>query len=360
MDISIRGAFGAESRILSGGLSSLTSLADPDKSVIVTDAEIRRLHGLAMPSWPVVEVPRGEKAKSLAELESLFGRFLELGLGRDATVVAVGGGTVSDLAGFAASTWLRGVDFGFAPTTLLAMVDASVGGKNGVDFRGLKNQIGSFRQPRFVLVDVSVLDTLPDTEFQSGMAEVIKHAILAGGEYFDLVAEERPRSATAVSADILARIVEGSVRYKAGVVERDEREGGERRLLNLGHTIGHAIEAATGLPHGHSVAAGLGTVCRLAVKLGRMKKHEAERAIALASDCGLPASIGEAFRLSASVADGVHADGPEFRDRVAAALVADKKRLGADIAIALPRAIGDVRVERISIRELKDFVMEAP
>ena len=158
----------------------------------MTDAEIRRLHGASLPGWPVAEVPRGEAAKSLAELEALYGRFLELGLARDATVVAVGGGTVSDLAGFAASTWLRGVDFGFAPTTLLAMVDASVGGKNGVDFRGLKNQIGSFRQPRFVLMDVSVLSTLSDTEFRSGMAEVVKHAILAGGDYFELVESERP------------------------------------------------------------------------------------------------------------------------------------------------------------------------
>jgi len=378
MDIAIRGAFGSDSRILSGKLSSLTELADSARSVIVTDAEIRRLHGAVLPSWPVAEVPRGEEAKSLSELEALYGRFMELGLGRDATVVAVGGGTVSDLSGFAASTWMRGVDFGFAPTTLLAMVDASVGGKNGVDFRGLKNQIGSFRQPRFVLMDVGALRSLSDTEFQSGMAEVVKHAILAGREYFELVASERPRSAASAGAEVLERIVEGSVRYKAGIVERDERESGERRLLNLGHTIGHAVEAATGLPHGHSVAAGLGTICRLSVKLGRMKESEAERAIELASACGLPVSIGEAVALATqssnraaaalAAATGpagaaspfAPADGPELRERVAAALVADKKRLGADIKVALPYAIGDVRIESIPVNDLKDFVMEAP
>jgi 3-dehydroquinate synthase len=354
VDIVIKGERGAESRILSGSLSSLPELADPAKSVIVTDQRIRRLHGASLPSWPVAEVPRGEEAKSLAELEALYGRFLDLGLGRDATIVAVGGGTVSDLAGFAASTWLRGVDFGFAPTTLLAMVDASVGGKNGVDFRGLKNQIGCFRQPRFVLMDVFVLDTLPETEFRSGMAEVVKHAVLAGGEYYELVSGERPRSAAAAGPGVLERIVEGSVRVKAAVVGRDEREGGERRALNLGHTVGHAVEAATGLPHGHSVAAGLATICRLSAGLGRMGAAEAERVIELAAACGLPASIAEAAGLARLE------DGPEFRRRVADALAADKKRLGSSLMVALPVAVGDVRIESLPLRELADFVMEAP
>jgi len=354
MDITIRGTGGAESRLLFGALSSLPSLADATKSVIVTESEIRRLHGASLPPWPVAEVPRGEAAKSLVELEALYGSFLELGLDRGSTVVAVGGGTVSDLAGFAASTWLRGVDFGFAPTTLLAMVDASVGGKNGVDFRGLKNQVGCFRQPRFVLIDVGLLRTLPEIEFQSGMAEVVKHAVLAGGEYFEFVASERPRAAADASTSALERIVEGSVRLKAGVVGRDERESGERRLLNLGHTVGHAIEAATGLPHGHSVAAGLATICRLSEKLGRMKPADVSRAIGLVSSCGLPASIGEAAS-RASIDDS-----PELRALVADALVADKKRLGSDILLALPYGIGDIRVESYPIRDLADFVKEAP
>jgi 3-dehydroquinate synthase len=342
MDITIRSADGTESRVLFGPLTS------------VTDPTIHRIYGVSFPPCPVVEVPRGEAAKSLAELESLYGRFLELGLGRDATVVAIGGGTVSDLAGFAASTWQRGVDFGFAPTTLLAMVDASVGGKNGVDFRGLKNQVGTFRQPRFVLMDVGLLRTLPDVEFASGMAEVVKHAVLAGGEYFELVDAARPRGAADASVEVLERIVEGSARLKAGVAGRDEREGGERRKLNLGHTIGHAVEAATGLPHGHSVAAGLGTICRLSERLGRMSGAEAERAIGLVSACGLPSSIGEAARLARLE------DGSALRGRVAAALAADKKRLGSDILLALPIAIGDVRIEGYPVRDLADFVMEAP
>jgi 3-dehydroquinate synthase len=367
MDITIRCADGSLSRVLFGPLASLPGLVDPAKSVVVTDPTINRIYGVSFPSCPVVEVPRGEAAKSLAELESLYGRFLELGLGRDATVVAIGGGTVSDLAGFAASTWQRGVDFGFAPTTLLAMVDASVGGKNGVDFRGLKNQVGTFRQPRFVLMDVGLLRTLPDIEFQSGMAEAVKHAVLAGGEYFELVASARPRRAADASNEVLERIVEGSARLKALVVGRDEREGGERRKLNLGHTVGHAIEAATGLPHGHSVAAGLGTVCRLSRRLGRMKVAEADRAVGLISACGLPSSIAEAALLAAELGrapgDGspaVRQDGPDLRARIAAALTADKKRLGSDILVALPLGIGDVGIESIPVRELADFVMEAP
>jgi 3-dehydroquinate synthase len=357
MEIIIRGQHGRASRIAFGPLAGIGDAVDPGKTVLVTDRLIRRIHGAAFPACPVIEVERGEAAKSLASLEALYGRFLDLGLGRDGLVLAVGGGAISDLAGFAASTWLRGVDFGFAPTTLLAMVDASVGGKNGLDFRGVKNLVGSFSQPRFVRMDVSLLASLSDIEFASGMAEAIKHAVIAGGHYFALI-----ESAAGISdsAEALERIVAGSVEIKAGVVERDERESGERRKLNLGHTVGHGIETATGLPHGHCVAAGLATACRLAVSLGRLDGAELARITRLLAAWGLPSSIGEALALASSLGSRKAGDGPELRPAIAAAIPADKKRLGADILMAIPEAIGSVAIEALPLADLQAFVMEAP
>jgi 3-dehydroquinate synthase len=366
LSIAMRTREGGSSLIAFGPLSELGSSLDPTKTVVVTDRLIRRIYGSSFPACPVVEVERGEAAKSLSGLEALYGSFLDLGLGRDALVLAVGGGTVSDLAGFAASTWLRGVAFGFVPTTLLAMVDASVGGKNGIDFRGVKNLIGSFSQPRFVRMDIALLASLSGAEFASGMAEAVKHAVIAGGAYFELV-EESARAGGRPSPELLERIVAGSVEIKAGVVARDEKEAGERRKLNLGHSVGHGVEAATGLPHGHSVAAGLGTACRLAVRLGRLAEADCDRITRLLEACGLPASIAAAGRAAAgSAGDGsalgsaIARDGLELRKAIAAAMTADKKRVGADIMMALPSSIGEVAVEAVPLADLQAFVMEAP
>ena len=357
MEKTIHGEGGRPSHISFGPIAGVGDALDPKRTVIVTDALIRRIHGVSFPAFPVIEVERGEAAKSMASLEALYGRFLDLGLGRDGMVLAIGGGTISDLAGFAASTWLRGVDFGFVPSTLLAMVDASVGGKNGIDLRGVKNMVGTFSQPRFVRMDVSLLASLGAVEFASGMAEVVKHAVIAGGAYFELV---RSESADGRRPDdeALERIVAGSVEIKAGIVERDERESGERRKLNLGHTVGHGIETATGLPHGHCVAAGLATACRLAESLGRLAAAERERVTLLLAACGLPSSIAQAAALASNGTS--RGDGPDFRKAIAAAIPSDKKRQGSDILMALPHAIGSVAIEAAPLADLQAFVMEAP
>ena len=361
MEIDIHGQGGTMSRIAFGPLDGIGELLDPAKTLIVTDRLLHRIHGTSFPACPVIEVERGEAAKTLASLEALYGRFLDLGLARDGTVLAVGGGTICDLAGFAAATWLRGVAFGFAPTTLLAMVDASVGGKNGIDFRGLKNLVGSFAQPRFVRMDVSLLATLSEVEYASGMAEVVKHAVIAGGAYLELIESLalRDRGSRRPSADELERIVAGSVEIKAGVVARDERESGERRKLNLGHSVGHGIEAVTGLPHGHCVAAGLGTVCRLALRMGSLGASDCERITRLLAACALPSSMAEAAALAAA-SGKLSGDGPAFRKAVAAAIPSDKKRVGSDLLMAIPEAIGSVAIEAVPLAELQAFVMEAP
>ena len=389
-------AMAAESRFAFGPLKDATGDIDSARTVVVTDPEIRRLHGDAFPPCPVVEVERGEAAKSLASAERLYDAFLDLGLDRGSTVLAIGGGSVTDLAGFAASTWMRGVDFGFAPTTLLSMVDASTGGKNGVDFRGIKNLVGTINRPRFVRFDVSLLATLPDRAFASGMAEAIKHGVIQGEEHFaflerscvppagraaaagamgDTASHGAAGVATAATAaaplgrSVLEELVERSVRFKSGITLRDEREGGERRLLNLGHTIGHAVEAVTGVEHGEAVACGLASAFRLAVERGEGDRAAMERVLALLAVWGLPTSIAAAAALASARA--AHAplavregqpvtDGPELRERIAAAMTADKKRRGGEIAFAMPRAIGDVAITPVALRDLELFVREAP
>lgn len=353
MDITIKCQTG-ESRVHFGPIQELSTTVDLHNAVVVSDAELCRLHGGVFPDCPVIEVERGEAAKSLASLEMLYERFLELELGRDATILAIGGGSITDLAGFSAATWLRGVSLSSVPTTLLAMVDASIGGKNGIDFRGRKNLLGTIVQPRLVHCDVSFLSTLPDEQFASGMAEVIKTAVLSGKEYFGFL-EMLGGKRTNLDHERLERLVSLSVEYKAAVVGRDERETGERRKLNLGHTIGHALELTLGIPHGHAVATGLALSCRLAVHRKGLSSELCERIIALLAAWGLPTSIEDAYLLSSSVPKGAH-----VRESVSVALGADKKRSGDDILFVLPEGIGSVSVQALSLSALRDFVQEAP
>jgi len=350
-------------RVRSGGLEALAALVDPAPAVLICDPEVRRLHGAKFPPCPVIEVARGEEGKSFASYVSVMESFSKFTVDRGWTVVAVGGGAVLDLAGFAAATWLRGVDAVFVPSTLLAMVDASVGGKNGLDLGGRKNQVGAFRPPREVLVDVSLLDTLSDAEFVSGMAEALKHGVIEGGDHFafleGLGAGRRsgtPRPGGAALGELVGRSLACKARYvEADPFEELPAEAPlSRRVLNLGHTIGHALESAAGLRHGHAVAAGLASICRFQASRGAFPTGDAERIARLLASFGLPASVAEAAALAGSD------DGPAFRSRVADALAADKKRDGSDVLVALPCAIGAVRVGRVELAELSRFVMEAP
>lgn len=383
-----------DSRISFAPLGTLPGLADPARTVVVTDGLVRRCVPKEYPADRIVAVPRGEAAKSLSCLESVYRRFLDLGLGREGTVLALGGGSVSDLAGFAASTWLRGVDFGFAPTTVLAMVDASVGGKNGIDFGGYKNLVGSFRLPRFVLVDPAVLATLPSRAAAAGLVEAVKHAVIEGPEHLDLLERAIPGRPEGEGfrlpgdAALIAEILERSVRLKARIVAADFRESGDRRKLNLGHTIGHAVEAVTGLPHGECVAAGLAFALGIAARRGG-DGAGARRILDLLGRLGVPRSLEEA-RLAAladaaAASDGAGkalssggarpeppdglgvpgaaealADPAAFRNAVARALSADKKRSGSVVLFALPRAPGSVEIEPIELAEIEDYVREAP
>jgi 3-dehydroquinate synthase len=246
---------------------------EPGLAAVLTDSNVGPLHAprvtqaLEAAGWHVAEVlqvPAGEASKGLAAYAEVAGRLARAGMTRDVTLFALGGGVVGDLGGFVAATYMRGIDLVALPTSMLAMVDSSVGGKVGVDLPEGKNLLGSFLRPRLVAADLDWLGTLPGHELSEGLAEVIKMGLLSGGRYFedlDGVGAARAQDPGALRALILA-----SVRFKAQVVAEDELEAGRRAILNYGHTIGHGLEAATGyaLPHGEAVAAGMVAAAHLA------------------------------------------------------------------------------------------------
>ena len=266
-------------------------------------------------------VPEGEQHKTLASVASLYEQFLAAGLDRRSPVLALGGGVIGDMAGFAAATYLRGVPFVQIPTSLLAMVDASVGGKTGVDLPQGKNLIGAFKQPEMVIIDPTVLQTLPAAEFRAGLAEVIKHGVIGAPDLFQELEEYGPTS--------LKHLVSAAVRVKVQIVEEDPFEQGQRALLNLGHTFGHALELVSefSLRHGEAVAVGMVAAARMAVNLGRCDPNLADRITRLLDRVGLPTYLPSA----------------EFDiDAVVAAMGHDKKRAGKTLRFVIPQALGDV------------------
>jgi 3-dehydroquinate synthase len=234
-------------------------------------------------------LPDGEQHKTLDSAARLFSALAALGAQRDATLVALGGGVIGDLAGFAAACWMRGVPFVQLPTTLLAQVDASVGGKTAVNLPEGKNLVGAFHQPRAVLCDIDTLATLPPREYRAGLAEVVKYGAIRDADFFAWI-ETYAEALVAREPEVLVEAVAHSVAHKAAVVTADEREAGERALLNFGHTFGHALEAAGGyreLLHGEAVAVGMLQAARLSAALGMSDQAAAERLAALLSRLGL-------------------------------------------------------------------------
>jgi len=275
---------------------ALVQAAIPAQSVLlVSNATVAPLHAApmkaALADRNVVEViiPDGEQHKSLATAGRMFDVLVANRIGRDAVVVALGGGVVGDLAGFVAACYQRGIDYVQVPTTLLAQVDSSVGGKTAVNHPGGKNLIGAFHQPIAVLADTDVLATLPDRELRAGLAEVIKYGLICDAGFFAWI-EANIGALLARDPAALTHAIHRSCEVKAGIVARDEREQGERALLNLGHTFGHAIEAATGYVewlHGEAVAAGMLIAADLSHRMGALTRADVERIEALLARAGL-------------------------------------------------------------------------
>jgi len=277
-----------------------------------------------------VVLPDGEQYKTLDTLARVFDALVERRMNRDACVVALGGGVVGDMAGFAAACYQRGVDYVQVPTTLLAQVDSSVGGKTGVNHPGGKNLIGAFHQPRAVVADTATLGTLPPRELRAGLAEVIKYGLVADAGFLDWI-EANLEALLGLEAGALAHAIRRSCEIKAGIVAEDEREHGRRALLNLGHTFGHAIETATGYGewlHGEAVGTGMLMAADLSCRLGWLRHEDVERVRALLVRAGLPAAappIGAAHALEL--------------------MGMDKKVLAGRLRLVLMRGIGDGVVE---------------
>ena len=309
----------------------LSGVLPEGRVVVVSDATIDRLYHPLLEKYDTVLIGLGESVKTLQTVETIYRRFIELGVDRSTFVLAVGGGIVTDVAGFAASTYMRGLKFGFVSTTLLGQVDASVGGKNGVNVDGYKNMAGTFTKPQFVICDPGLLRTLPDREFRAGLAEVVKAAIIADADLFGRI-ENTTFEALRTDTDLLTDAVSAAIRVKADIVERDEHESGDRRKLNLGHTLAHAIEKCSNrMNHGEAVAVGTALIAGAAVKLGVLSEADRDRIVHVLMQLG--------FDLTP----------PVDVKRLLKEVGKDKKNEEGILRIVLPVGIGDCEVRPMKI-----------
>ncbi len=307
-----------------------------DKRVIVvTDDNILQHYGDFIRQYPTIVIGKGEKHKNMVTLEHIYHLLLHHHADRDSFVVAIGGGIVCDVTGFAASTYMRGLPFGFVSTTLLSQVDASVGGKNGVNFGGYKNMVGTFNQPQFVLCDTEMTKTLPHKEFVSGFAEIVKAAAICDTALFSYL-EQHADEAIAGESEVVRHLVIESVKIKAQVVERDEQERGERRILNFGHTFGHAIELQTGIAHGEAVSIGMMIAARWSMDECGLLQNQADRIKQLLMRLELPVTT------QVKAEDILHG------------LEKDKKRQNDTIHFVLLNDIGKTEVRQIPIAEIEE------
>jgi 3-dehydroquinate synthase len=330
--------------IASENLDQLGSLMVPlklgQKVLLVSNPEIFQHYGkqvieaLTSAGFEVASctLPAGESYKTLKTLQIIYDTALEQRLERSSSLVALGGGVVGDMTGFAAATWLRGIQVVQVPTSLLAMVDAAIGGKTGVNHPKGKNLIGAFHQPKLVVIDPTVLQTLPEREFRAGMAEVIKYGVIWDKDLFtQLEQSQRLDRMENVDSKLLQTLLERSCQAKATVVSQDEQEAGLRAILNYGHTIGHAVESLTGYTtvlHGEAVAIGMIAASRIAVALGMWTTECDRRQLALIEKAGLPTRLPLGLEI----------------DQILAALQTDKKVKAGKVRFVLPTEIGTVTV----------------
>ncbi|MCU0600095.1 MAG: 3-dehydroquinate synthase [Desulfobacterales bacterium] len=335
--LEIKGKTGRSKICVGEKLINLPQYLPETKTVIITNEDVARHYQQDFPPVEVIIVGAGEGFKTLDTAARIYDRLISMEADRSAFLVGIGGGIICDLTGFVASTYLRGVRFGYVPTSLLAQVDASVGGKTGVNFSGYKNMVGVFSQPEFVICDPQTLMSLPPEEHANGFAEIVKHAAIADSGYFEYL-EKETGSGIELSLDVLEKIIYESVSIKASIVNRDETEKGERRKLNFGHTFGHAVEKTTGIPHGKAVSIGMVVAAELSAARGMISGKDVDRISNLLSRFNLPTKM-----------EG-------NKDTVLDALAKDKKREGDHIHFVLLQSIGKAVIEPISLAELEEIL----
>ena len=338
--LEIKGMTGTSKILVGEQLKNLEDYIPAGKFVIITDENVSRLYRKDFPDCEIIEIGIGEKVKNLDTVKYIYKQLMEFETDRSVFLIGVGGGIVCDIAGFVASTYMRGLRFGFVSSTLLAQVDASVGGKNGVNFHGYKNMIGCFNQPEFVICDMNLLKTLPRREVLCGFGEIAKHAFIASTDMCDYI-EQNYKRALDLDDDVISRLVYDSVAIKSSIVNRDETEKGERRKLNFGHTFGHAIEKTTDeLLHGEAISVGMVVATNLSARKGLLSTQDTKRAEALLARLELPIFLDT------------------DREKMMDAIKKDKKRMGDDIDFVLLDGIGKAILEKISIKELEEVVFD--
>ena len=316
--------------------SGIEKFAGKDQAVLVTDENVFASHKKKFKGWKTIVLKPGEQYKTQATVNSIIEQLIEYKADRKTFIVGVGGGVVTDLTGFAASVYMRGLPFGFVPTSILAMVDASIGGKNGIDIGVYKNLVGIIRQPHFLLYDTSFLRSLPKHEWVNGFAEIIKHSCIRDIRLFRQL-EKNGIAFYRKEHKALNDLIRKNVVIKSDIVKKDEFEQGDRRLLNFGHTMGHAIENMYGLLHGHAVSIGMVVAARLSEKLTGFR--DTEKLINVLLKYGLPA--------------GLEYD----KEKAFSILEMDKKKAKNNMNYVLLKKIGEGVVKPIPLDELKTMLL---
>jgi 3-dehydroquinate synthase len=332
---------GSVSEILIGAKWEYVNELLPQSGVaIITDNNVQRIYGSSFPDFPVLQVKAGEVSKKLEVIEFLAERLIESGIDRTGFILGIGGGVVCDIAGFLASIYMRGIRCAYVSSSLLSQVDASTGGKNGVNLGGTKNVLGCFRQPEFVICDPVMLQTLPIEDYFSGVAELIKTAIIGNEKLFELI-EKNHGGILRRDPALLSMLISLAVNFKAAVVSEDEKESGLRRVLNFGHTYGHAIEMYKSFKHGYAVASGIEMAANFSRVRGFISDTEYERVT----------SLLKSFKLLR------RHDIPD--DQISQLIMHDKKKSGSDIYFVFMEGIGKALVEKIPLSEAVDFYQQS-
>jgi 3-dehydroquinate synthase len=318
--------------------AALGKLVDKKQAVLVVDEKVFFRHTPKFKGWKSIVLKSGEDHKSFETVDIILESLVEMQADRKTVLIGVGGGVVTDITGFVASIYMRGLKFGFVPTSLLAMVDAAIGGKNGVDLGIYKNMVGTIRQPSFLLYDYTLLSSLPHEESANGFAEIIKHACIRDAAMFTML-EQNDIDKIRSSKKLLGQLVQRNAELKSKLVQRDEFEEGDRKLLNFGHTLGHALEKLHELSHGQAVAIGMAYACVLSEKMNGFK--QCSRVIALIEKYGLPANM-------------------EFdKQEVFQVMRMDKKRQQEQIHYVFLEKIGKGVVKPVPIKQLEQFIRKA-
>src|SRR6187401_3728955 len=320
---------------LAGGISHLKESVDKDNTIIITDENVYNAHTKKFKNWNCIVLKPGEEFKIQSTVDSVIEQLIEMEADRKATLVGVGGGVITDLTGYVASVYMRGVSFGFIPTSILAMVDASIGGKNGIDVGVYKNMVGVIRQPKFILHDIVFLNSLPQNEWENGFAEIIKHAAIKDATMFKELEAKTLKHYQSRQISI-CELVQRNTIIKTKVVQNDEFEKGERRLLNFGHTLGHALENQYELSHGQAVSIGMTYACHISEQLAGFK--QTEKVVSVLEKYNLPTYAS--FN----------------KQKVFDVLKMDKKRERKEMNYVLLEKIGRGVVKSISLNQLEKII----